>query len=115
MALLPLDGPSATLAQLAAMHGSRFTFRCQPCNHMVTFSGEEIVARYKPEVLFKHFQRRVICGHCRMPVDGDFRTMEFSSTEYLHKIAQAGGTGGGWSGPNLSPEAPPSPEPSAPA
>lgn len=57
------------------------------------------MARYPGTVLFKHFLGRVICGICRMPVDGDFRTMEFNSTQYLHKIAEDGGTGGGWSGP----------------
>lgn len=79
MPLLDLDGPSASLGELAARPGARFHFHCKPCGYPVSFSGAEIVARYPPGVLFKHFQRHVICGRCRMPVDGDFRTLEFSS------------------------------------
>lgn len=99
MPLLDLNGPSATLAELAAKYGSRFHFTCQPCRYTVSFSGSEIVARYPGTVLFKHFQRHVVCGKCRMPVDGDFRTMEFSCTTDPAEAARMGHTPHGWSGP----------------
>lgn len=101
MAMLPLDGPSATIGDLAKLNGARFLFICRPCNHTASFTPADVLARprMEPELLLKHFQRLVICAECRMKVDDVFRTLDFTSTEYLHRLQQEGHTGGGWSGP----------------
>jgi hypothetical protein len=91
--------PSPTVAELAALHGAGFTFMCRPCNRSKTYTGPELVARVGTEETWQSLRARTVCPQCQMPVDGDFRTFDFHSTQYLHKLQQQGLNGGGWSGP----------------
>ena len=82
---------SASLAYLCTRPGARFTFHCRPCRHVVFIAPGDLLATYGDEMLFENLKRRVICGKCRMPVDDDFRTFEFSAPQGM----------GGWSGPRV--------------
>lgn len=79
-----------TLAHLAAYHGARFTFTCGPCRRIIAFEPAEMIAICGAEMTFDNLKRVARCQGCRMPVDGDFRMLDFSSTEYTERLRREG-------------------------
>lgn len=80
----------ATLADLCAQPGARFSFSCKPCRVALAQSAEQVLARFSAELLFEHYKARVVCPICKMPVDDEWRRLEFSCT--------SGDPRNGWSG-----------------
>lgn len=67
-----------TVAALASAPNAAFTFTCRPCNRLKVYRGSELVARVGSEETFESLKARTVCPKCQMPVDGCFRTFEFS-------------------------------------
>jgi hypothetical protein len=91
-----------TIAELAAKHGATLTFDCRPCGRHKFYHGEELaqfVARFPPEMTWEYLKPRTVCPQCRMPVDGVFRTFEFSFTDDLTQWEALGLTPRGRRGP----------------
>jgi len=91
---MPDARSTPTVAALAQSPGASFTFDCRPCGRLKFYHGAELqrfLARVPEGETLVDLKARMICPKCKMPVDGCFRTFEYS--------CPGGGPGHGWSGP----------------
>lgn len=89
---MPVSPP--TVAALASAPQASFTFNCRPCGRHKFYHGDELsrfLARVPEGETLVSLKARMICPKCRMPLDGTFRTFDYS--------AGTDQPGYGWSGP----------------